>query len=152
MTWEVLTVDRLDVESLVALREERVAAIRIAGYCSPEAGQRIAQLLVDHPGRTSYLARWATRNTEHGGVLPGETFSRTDTDRVGPIDTTPEAAADSARVVDAIQQIRSDLVVWNPALPHAVQPFDDPPRVTLQTWLLFEQGTDPADFAVRLLN
>lgn len=45
-----------------------------------------------------------------------------------------------------------DLVIWNPALPHAVLAFDDPPRVTLQTWLLMEARADPADFALRLLN
>jgi hypothetical protein len=45
-----------------------------------------------------------------------------------------------------------DLVIWNPALPHVVLPFDDPPRVTLQTWLLMVPGEAPEEFGVRLLN
>jgi hypothetical protein len=263
MTWDVLTVDRLDVDSLVALRDERVAAVRVAGFCTRDTSDRLAALLARHPERTNYRVRWATRDEADGGVLPGQNFSETDADRVGPVDTTPEATADSARVVAAMREIRSaaapglapidrlrleldeiaprgaglyrkdgrlsvvgvgrvmeasgelvhadtgrrncltanvylrmpragggtriwrydgeyrqsrqsylfrpgeipdstpcclvqpaegDLVVWNPALPHAVQPFDDPPRLTLQTWLLFEDGADAGDFAIRLLN
>jgi len=263
MTWDVLTVDRLDADALVALREERVAAVRVAGFCDREARERLTSLLARHPERTNYRVRWARRDEAGGGVLPGREFSETDSDRVGPVDTTPEGVADSTGVVAAMREIRSaaapaltpidrlrleldeiaprgaglyrkdgrlsvagvgrvmeasgelvhadagrrncltanvylrmpragggtriwrydgeyrqsrqsylfgpgeipqsapsclvepaegDLVVWNPALPHAVQPFDDPPRLTIQTWLLFEDGTDAGDFAIRLLN
>jgi hypothetical protein len=262
MTWDLLTVDQLDVDSLVALREERVAAVRVAGFCDREARERLTGLLARHAERTNYRVRWASRDAA-GGVLPGRELSETDVDRVGPVDTAPEVADDSMGVVAAMREIRAaaapalapidrlrleldeiaprgaglyrkdgrpsvagvgrvmeasgelvhadtgrrncltanvylrmpregggtriwrhdgeyrrscqsylfekgeipqtapcclvepaegDLVVWNPALPHAVQPFDDPPRLTFQTWLLFEDGTDASDFAIRLLN
>jgi hypothetical protein len=263
MTWNVLTVDQLDAESLVALREERLAAVRVAGFCGQEARERIAGLLARHPERTNYRVRWASRDQAGGGVRPGEEFTATDSDRVGPVDSAPEGASDATQVVAAMREIRSaaapalspidrlrleldeiapggaglhrkngrlsvagvgrvmdssgelvhadtgrrncltanvylrmpregggtriwqydgeyrqsrqsylfgpdeipssascclvepdegDLVVWNPALPHAVQPFDDAPRLTVQTWLLFEDGADAGDFAIRLLN
>ncbi|MGA2830269.1 MAG: 2OG-Fe(II) oxygenase [Streptosporangiaceae bacterium] len=263
MTWDVLTVDQLDADSLVALREERLAAVRVAGFCDHEARERLTGLLARHSERTNYRVRWASRDQAGGGVLPGREFTETDSDRIGPVDTTPEGTADSTGVVAAMREIRSaaapalapidrlrleldeiaprgaglyrkdgrlsvagvgrvmdtsgelvhadtgrrncltanvylrmpragggtriwqydgeyrqsrqsylfgpgeipqsmpsclvepaegDLVVWNPALPHAVQPFDDPPRLTIQTWLLFEDGADAGDFAIRLLN
>lgn len=262
MTWDVVTTDHLDKDHLVALREERLAAVRVAGFCDPEARKRIADLLVEHPERTNYRVRWATRNPG-GGVRAGDEFTPTDSDRVGPVDTTPEGASDRDGVVEAMREFRTaaapalspidrlrleldevaplgaglyrkngrlsvagvgrvmdssgelvhadtgrrncltanvylrmpvagggtriwkydgayrtspqsylfepgeipesapcclvepeegDLVVWNPALPHAVRPFEDAPRLSMQTWLLFEDGENNGDFAIRLLN
>jgi len=45
-----------------------------------------------------------------------------------------------------------DLVIWNPVLPHVVLAFDDPPRVSLQSWLLLASPADRSRFAIRLLN
>lgn len=262
MTWDVVTTDHLDKDLLIALRKERIAAVRIADFCDPEARKRIADMLVRHPERTNYRVRWATQNPD-GGVRPGDGFTATDSDRVGPVDTIPEGAATSDRVVEAMREFRTaaapalspidrlrleldeiaprgaglyrkrrrlsvagvgrvmdssgelvhadtgrrncltanvylrmpvdgggtriwkhdgayrdspqsylfrpgeipeatpcclvepgegDLVVWNPALPHAVRPFEDAPRLSMQTWLLFEDGETDDDFAIRLLN
>ncbi len=45
-----------------------------------------------------------------------------------------------------------DLVIWNPVLPHVVLAFDDPPRVSLQSWLLLDSPANRSEFAIRLLN
>lgn len=261
MTWEVCTVDRLSAELLVQLRTEQIAAAVVPGYCTARSAERIAALLVEHPERVNYRARWA-RGTE-AGIRAEDRFTETDVDRVGPIDTPPEGAPQQQDPVSMIRAIRSaaspelapidrlrleldevaplgaglyrdgstvrlsgvgrvmesskqivhadvgrrdcltanvylrmpgtgggttiwrhdgpyrqstgsyrfadgeipaaapscvvqpnvgDLVVWNPALPHMVMGFDDPPRVTLQTWLQLRHEPDAGDFSVRLLN
>lgn len=261
MSWQVETSDRLTVEALLGLIREEVAAVRVPRYCTRDTAERIAAMLVAHPSRTNYQARWAVRDTH--AVRLADEYTRTDVDRVGPTDSAPSGEARFANGVEMMQAIRfaaapnlapidrlrleldeivprgaslyrrdgevslsgvgrvmttskelvhadtgrrncltanvylrmpasgggtriwqydgpyrqspqsylfqpdelpestpscllepqaCDLVIWNPALPHAVLAFDDPPRVTLQTWLLMEAPTDPADFALRLLN
>jgi hypothetical protein len=261
MSWHIETSDRLTADALRGLGREEFAALRIPMYCAPETAERITDLLVAHPNRTNYRARWASRD-EHG-LRPCEKYSETDVDRVGPADSRPEGERPSVSGVDMMRAIRAtaaphlapidrlrleldevvpdgamlyrrdgevslsgvgrvmtsskelvhadtgrrncltanvylrmpatgggtriwryeggyrqspqsylfqpgelpdstpncllkpqvcDLVIWNPALPHAVQGFEDPPRVTLQTWLLLEPAVHAADFAVRLLN
>lgn len=263
MTWDVVTTDHLDKDLLVDLRKERLAAVRVPGFCDPEARRRIVGHLIRHPDRTNYRVRWASRAPDGAGVQPGRDFTATDSDRVGPVDTAQEGSAQSTGAVEAIREVRAaaapalapidrlrleldevaprgagvyrkdgrlslagvgrvmdssgelvhadtgrrncltanvylrmpkegggtriwkhdgdyrnstqsylfgpdeipgsapcclvepdegDLVVWNPALPHAVRPFEDAPRLTMQTWLLFEDGPTADDFAIRLLN
>jgi hypothetical protein len=261
MRWQILTVDELDAQLLTDVREERIAGVRVAAYCTPEVADRLARALVSHRDRTNYQARWARRDGD--GVQPASGFAPTDTDRVGPVDTTPDGEPDQAQIRAAIREIRAaaapglgpidrlrleldeivpggagllrgdgrarlagvgrimeraeylvhadtgrrncltanvylrvprdgggtriwkydgayrqseqsylfgpdeipstaplcllvpepgDLVIWNPAVPHAVLPFEDAPRVSLQTWLLVEPATQGSDFAVRLVN
>lgn len=263
MTWDVITVDHLDRDLLIALREEQVAAVRVANFCDEDARRGIADTLIQHPERTNYRVRWASRDSAGGGIATGQEFTATDSDRVGPVDTTPEGAPTADGVLAAMREIRAsaapglspidrlrleldeiaplgaglhrkdgrvslagvgrvmdtsgelvhadtgrrncltanvylrmpgtgggtriwkydgeyrnspasylfesgeipestpcclvepaegDLVVWNPTLPHAVRPFEGGPRLTMQTWLLFEDSITEGDFAIRLLN
>ena len=59
MTWDVVTTDHLNSELLIALRQERLAAVRVPGFCDPDARRRIADLLAQHPDRTNYSVRWS---------------------------------------------------------------------------------------------
>jgi hypothetical protein len=260
MSWEAQTIDNLSHEALVSLLEERVAAIRVPRFCTPDAAARIARFLVEHPDRANYRARWNHSGSQDGQRGLSET---TDVDRVGRVDHSFQEVDHNAEVVGMMREIRAaampdlgpidrlrleldeitllgaglfrrngrvslagigrimetskelvhadmgrrgcltaniylrmpgdgggtriwdyrgdyrqsqqsyrftdgeipdsvpscvvppevgDLVIWNPVMPHAVLPFDDPPRVTLQTWLLIDRPAGCEQFAIRLLN
>jgi len=102
-SWSLLDGASLSWGALDAVRHGEAAALCIPGFVAPVVADRLAEAIVNHDSRRNYEARWAGRS----GV--SETFSRTDTDRVGPVDTTPEGTTDPHAVVDALRWQRESV-------------------------------------------
>lgn len=255
--WQLESTHDLTNESLLALFEERIAALKVSRYCSVAAAERLAEALLADPSRRNHEARW-----QRADVGASE-FERTDVDRVGPFDSVPEGDGESesvallrrlraavapelgpidrlrleldellplgaslqrdddgrprlagvGRIMEHSEEIvhadvgrrncltanvylrvphdggavriwqydgeyrdagvsyrfadgeipahmascivhpeSGDLVIWNPALPHAVLDFEDAPRVTLQVWMQWVGNESDGAFGIRLLS
>ena len=101
MSWSILDLDSLTMEAVAAVQSGMAAGLHWSGFIDASVAERLADAIVGHESRRNYQARWA-RN-----VGTDEQFSSTDTDRVGPVDTTPDGVSPPEEVVDALRWQRS---------------------------------------------
>lgn len=101
MNWAILTGTSLTPEAISAVRGGTAAALYWPGFVDASVADRLAEAMLGHESRRNYQARW-TRQSGTDNV-----FSSTDTDRVGPVDTTPEGTSRAEEVVDALRWQRS---------------------------------------------
>jgi hypothetical protein len=101
MSWSMLTGTSLTADAISAVRDGAAAGFRWPGFVGAAVAERLAEAMVGHESRRNYQARWTRRAGTDGG------FSATDTDRVGPVDTTPEGTSRPDEVVDALRWQRS---------------------------------------------
>ncbi|MGL5866203.1 MAG: hypothetical protein ACRCYX_10095 [Dermatophilaceae bacterium] len=74
-----------------------MAGLYWPGFIAAPVADRLAAAFLAHQDRTNYQARWSQRSGS------SEEFTDTDTDRVGPIDTTASASALEIEVVEALR-------------------------------------------------
>lgn len=101
MSWLMTKSDSLTVEAIEAVRSGEVACLYRPGFIDAAVADRLADAILAHGGRCNYQARWTRRSGTD------ERFSSTDTDRVGPVDTTPDGKSDPAEVLDALRWQRA---------------------------------------------
>jgi hypothetical protein len=89
------------LEAINAVRAGEAAGLYRPGFIEAAVADRLAETNVGHESRCNYEARW----TGHSGTA--ENFSPTDTDRVGPIDTTPAGTSNQDEVVGALRWQRA---------------------------------------------
>lgn len=91
----------LSLDEINAVRAGEVAGLYRSGFIDASVADRLAEAMIGNDSRRNYEARWARRSGT------AENFSQTDTDRVGPIDTTPEGASNQDEVVGALRWQRA---------------------------------------------
>lgn len=101
MNWAILTDTSLKAEAIAAVYGGSVAALYWPGFIDASVADRLAEAMVGHQSRRNYQARWTRQSGTDNG------FSSTDTDRVGPVDTTPEGTSRPEEVVEALRWQRS---------------------------------------------
>lgn len=91
----------LSLEAINAVRAGAAAGLYRPGFIEASVADRLAEAIVGHESRRNYEARWT------GRFGTAENFSQTDTERVGPIDTTPDPTSNQDEVVGALRWQRA---------------------------------------------
>jgi hypothetical protein len=97
----MLSSNSLSLEAINAVRAGDAAGLHRPGFIEPSVADRLAEAIVGHQSRRNYEARWTSRSGT------AENFTLTDTDRVGPIDTTPTGTSNHDDVVAALRWQRA---------------------------------------------
>lgn len=91
----------LSLEAINAVSAGEVAGLYRPGFIEPSVADGLAAAIVGHESRRNYEAHWT------GRAGTAENFSQTDTDRVGPIDTTPAGTSNQDDVIGALRWQRA---------------------------------------------